>query len=63
MSDDKCCFCGKPATKLCDFPVGYHQIIFDLPDDEKYFDNESESSNSQAIAAWIGGLRNESNTY
>ncbi len=34
----KCVFCGKPATKLCDFPLGYTGIIFDLPEEEKVFD-------------------------
>ena len=38
MTEEKCNFCGKPATKLCDFPTGYHGVIFDLPEEEKVFD-------------------------
>jgi hypothetical protein len=49
MSDDRCCFCGKPATKLCDFPVGYHPIIIDLPDDAKYFDNEGNDITTEVL--------------
>jgi len=38
MHDETCVFCGRPATKLCDFPMGFSGVIFDLPKGEKIFD-------------------------
>jgi len=38
VNNETCVFCGKPATKLCDFPMGYAGVIFDLPEEEKVFD-------------------------
>ena len=49
MSIDRCNFCGKPATKLCDFPTGYHSMIFDLPEDEKYFDNKGHDITTEVL--------------
>lgn len=40
MDEEYCVFCGKNATKLCDFPMGYTGIIFDLPEHEKVFDHK-----------------------
>lgn len=49
MSEDKCFFCGNPATKLCDFPTGYHGFIFDLPDDEKVFDYQGHDVTAETM--------------
>jgi len=49
MNNDICVFCGKPATKLCDFPMGYVGIIFDLPKNEKVFDYKGRDITAEQL--------------
>ena len=59
MNVECCVFCGKPATKLCDFPMGYTGIIFDLPKEEKTFDYKGNDITAEQLVTCSRPMCNE----
>jgi len=49
MDNGTCVFCGKVATKLCDFPMDYAGVIFDLPENEKVFDYQGKDITAEQL--------------
>lgn len=60
--DEVCVFCGKPATKLCDFPMGYQTFAGHTPKAFVISDADGNDITSNVLVRCSRPMCNECST-